>query len=100
MVVFAVLLSFPGTGSLSPGGGVTVATFAIAPLTPAVPDSVSVRLPPTGSTGIANPACSCATVGDAGHAAPPVSDPQLTAVASKFGTAASVTTAPSAAAGP
>src|SRR5215831_3580852 len=100
MLVFAVLLLLPGVGSVTPAGGATVATFAIAPLTAAVPDSVRVTLPPLGSTGIASPACSCGTVGATGHTAPPVADPQLTVVALKFATAASVTTAPFAAAGP
>src|SRR5215831_17611379 len=100
MVVFAVLLLLPGVGSVTPAGGATVATFEIVPLAAAVPDSVSVRLPPLGSTGIASPACSCGTVGDVGHTAPPIAFPQVTVLALKFATAGSVTTAPSAAAGP
>jgi len=100
ILVLAVLLLLPVTGSVTPAGGVTVATFAIAPLTPDVPFTVSVTLPPAGSVGIGKPACNCATVGDVGHIAPPLCDPQLTVVATKFATAASVTTAPFAAAGP
>ena len=100
MVVFAVLLLLPGVGSVTPTGGATVATFVIVPLTAAVPDSVSVTLPPLGSTGIANPACNCGTVGATGHTAPPIAAPQVTEVAVKFATAGSVTTAPFAAAGP
>src|SRR5262245_16615482 len=100
MVVFAVPLLLPGVGSVTPAGGATVATFAIAPLTAAVPDSVSVTLPPLGSTGITNPACNCGTVGATGHTAPPVAVTQLTVSALKFATAGSVTTAPFAAAGP
>ncbi|HET7064749.1 MAG TPA: hypothetical protein VFI49_10790 [Rudaea sp.] len=99
-MVLAVLLLLPGTGSVMPPGGATVAALAIAPLTPAVPLTVSVTLPPLGSVGIAKPTCNCATVGETGHTAPPLCDPQLTFAAVKFATAASVTTAPFAAAGP
>jgi len=100
IMVLALLLLLPGAGSLTADGGTTVATFLMVPLTAAVPLTVSVRLPPPGNVGIANPACSCATVGDGGHTAPPLAAPQLTALAVKFATAASVTTAPFAAAGP
>jgi hypothetical protein len=100
MVVVAVLRLLFGVGSVTPAGGATVATFVIVPLSVAVPDTVSVTLPPRGSTGIANPACNCDTVGDAGHTAPPIAVPQLTVLGWKFGTAGTVTTAPFAAAGP
>ena len=100
LLSFAVLLLLPGVGSVTPAGGATVATFAIVPLTAAVPDSVSVTLPPPGSVGIANPACNWGTVGASGHTAPPLAAPQLTVLAVKFATAGSVTTAPWAAAGP
>ena len=100
MGVFAVLRLLPGVGSVTPAGGVTVATFVIVPLTAAVPDSVNVTLPPLGSTGITNPACNCGIVGATGHTAPPLADPQVTVLAVKFATAGSVTTVPFAAAGP
>src|SRR5580765_4903138 len=77
IVLFAVLLLLPATGSVTPAGGATVATLLMLPLTAAVPLTVSVTLPPLGSVGIANPACSCATVGATGHTAPPLSAPQL-----------------------
>src|SRR5262245_12541225 len=100
IVVLAVLLLLPGVGSVTPTGGATVATFVIVPFSVAVPDSVSVTLPPLGSTGMVNPACNCGTVGAAGHTAPPIAGPQLTVLALKFATAGSVTTAPFSADGP
>src|SRR5262245_19887086 len=100
MLVLAVLLLSAGVGSVTPGGGATVATFVIAPVTAAGPDSGSGSLPPAGRTGIASPACSCGAVGATGHTAPPLVAPQLTVPARKFAAAGSVTTAPSAAAGP
>src|SRR3954464_4603483 len=100
MLVFAVLVLLPGTGSVTPAGGATVATLVMVPLTAAVPLTVNVTLPPLGKVGITSPACSCATVGEPGHTAPALSAPQLAVVALKFATAASVTTAPLAAAGP
>src|SRR5512141_2259079 len=103
MVVFAVLLLLPGTPSLIPEGGATVATLAIAPLTPAVPARVKVTLPPLGSVGMTMPLpCSSASVvfGPVGQAAPPVGPPHVTVVALKLATAGSVTTALLAAAGP
>ena len=100
MVVPAELLLLPGTGSVTSAGAVTVAMLLIAPLADANPVRVSVTLPPLGSTGIANPACNCGTVGDTGHTAPPLAMPQLTPLTAKFGTAGSVTTAPFALAGP
>src|SRR4051794_18370245 len=99
IVVLAVLVLLPGTGSVAPAGGATIATLVMVPLIPAVPVTVSVPLPPLGSVGITSPACSCVIVGDAGHKAPPLSAPQVTVLALRFATAASVTTAPFAAAG-
>jgi hypothetical protein len=103
IVVLAELLLLPGVGSVVPAGVVTPATLEIVPLAPAAPLSVKVTLPPEGSVGITIPApCSNATVvfPAAGHTAPPLADPQATAVAVKFATAGSVTIAPPAGAGP
>ena len=101
IVVVAVLVLFPGVGSVRPDGGVTVATLVIVPLVPAVPVTVKVTLPPLGKVGMANvPACSDATVGEAGHTAPPVTLPQLTLDTVKLATAGSLTVVPLAALGP
>jgi hypothetical protein len=101
MVVIAVLVLFPGVGSVIPGGVDTVATLVIVPLVPAVPVRVKVTLPPLGRVGIAKvPDCKAAKVELTGQAAPPVGEPQVTPVAVKLATAGSPTVAPLAADGP
>jgi hypothetical protein len=101
IVVLAVLVLFPGVGSVVPGGVDTVATLVIVPLVPAVPVRVKVTLPPLGRVGIASvPACKAASVELAGQAAPPVAEPQVTSLAVKLATAGSLTVAPLAPEGP
>ena len=100
IVVLAELLLLAGVVSVTPFGALTVAVFTIEPLPPAVPDNVSVIVPPIGSAAITRPGpCRLATVAAAGQTAPPAAT-QLTDVALKFGTTTSRTTAPSAGAGP
>ena len=101
IVVVAVLVLLPGVGSVVPGGGVTVATLVIVPLTPAVPVRVRVTLPPLGRVGMVSvPACKAAMVGLAGQAAPPVADEQTKPVAAKLATAGSLMVALLAGEGP
>ncbi|WP_457256840.1 hypothetical protein, partial [Pedococcus sp. P5_B7] len=81
MAVLAVLLLLPPVLSLVPAGGAIVATLAIEPLTPAVPETVKVTLPVFGNVGITMPApCINATVvaAGAGQAAPLIAVPQVT----------------------
>ena len=101
MVVTLVLVLLFGVGSVTVGGGVTVAMFVIVPLVPAVPVRVKVTLPPLGRVGIANvPACKAAKVELTGQAAPPVGEPQVTVLAVKLATTGSLMVAPLAAEGP
>ena len=101
IVVVAVLVLFPGVGSVVLAGGVTVATLVIVLPVPAVPVTVKVTLPPLGKVGILNvPPCKEDTVGEAGHTAPPVTLPQLTPDTVKFATPGSLTVVPLAALGP
>ena len=101
MVVVAVFVLSELVGSVTPVGGVTVATFVIVPLAPAVPITVKVTLPPLGKVGIVSvPACNAATVGLDGQVAPPVAVPQLTLLAVKLATLGSLTVALFAALGP
>ena len=79
-----------------PAGGAIVATLAMAPLTPTVPETVKVTLPVLGSVGITMPApCINATVvaAGAGQAAPLTAVPQVTLVMVRLATAGSVKTA-------
>jgi hypothetical protein len=101
MVVVVVLVLLFGVGSVTVGGGDTVAMLVMEPLVPAVPVRVKVTLPPLGRVGMAKvPACKAAKVELAGQAAPPVGEPQVTPLAVKLATAGSLTVAPLAAEGP
>ena len=94
---------FAGVGSVTPAGAATLATLLMLPVAPAVPVTLKVTLPPLGKVGMVMPApCMAArvTLAGAGHAAPPVTLPQVTAVTVRLATAGSVKIAPSALAGP
>lgn len=99
--VITVEVLLPSVGSITPAGGVVVATFVMVEPVPAVPVKVRVTLPPLGKVGIASvPACKAAKVGLAGQTAPPVAVPQVTPLAVKLATTGSLTVAPLAADGP
>jgi hypothetical protein len=99
--VVTLLVLLVGVGSVTPLGGVTVATLVIEAPVPAVPVTVKVMLPPLGKVGMANvPACRAVTVGLAGQVAPPVTLPHVTEAAVKLATLGSLTVALSAAFGP
>src|SRR6185295_10126866 len=103
MVVLAVLLLLPPVLSLVPAGAAMVATLAMEPLTPAVPETVKVTLPVLGNVGMTIPApCISATVvlPASGHAAPLSGVPQVTLVTVRLATAGSVKMALLAADGP
>ena len=101
IVVTAVLVLFPGVGSVNPAGVETVTMLVMVPLVPAVPVRVKVTLPPLGRVGIAKvPACKADTVELTGQAAPPVGEPQVTVLAVKLATTGSLMVAPLAAKGP
>src|SRR6185436_2808845 len=96
MVVLAVLLLLPPVLSLVPAGAAMVATLAIEPLTPAVPETVKVTLPVFGQVGMTMPVpCINATVvlAASGQAAPLSGVPQVTLVTVRLATAGSVKTA-------
>ena len=99
IVVVAVLVLFPGVGSVTPDGGVTLAIFVIVPLAPAVPVILKVTVPPLGKVGnVKVPKLVWLPIG--GHPAPPVVEVQPMPVTVKLATAGSVTVVLFAALGP
>ena len=102
-VIESVSEALAGDGSIVPEGGSRVATLAIEPEVPAVPETVKVTEPPEGRVGTTMPVpCIKATVvlGTVGQTAPPTAEPQVTEETVRLATAGSLKTEFEAADGP
>ena len=81
--VLKVEVLFVTSGSMTPGGLVTVAELVILPVAPGatLPVTVITKLDPDGSVGKVPETLLPSTEIETGHRAPPVADPQLAATA-------------------
>jgi hypothetical protein len=102
IVVVNVLALFVESNSVIPAAGETLAVFAIEPVADAFtkPLIVITTEPLAGSVGILPLTVFAATFTDAGHKAPPASDPQVAEVTVTFAGTLSRNVASSAAAKP